>query len=381
MLRHTLLLSAALFLSACAPSAINAKDSAKDSGRPFTATEVGSFNEPWAMTFVNAKGDALITEKAGKLLYRHADGKIRDLGMIPGIAYGGQGGLGDVIAAPDYAKSGTIYLSWAEAGEGSSYGAVVAMANIRDIGSGLFIPILKDLKIIWKQSPKVSGRGHYGHRLTFSPDGKYLFISSGERQKFEPAQDMNANLGKIVRLNLDGSTPKDNPFYDAAKPVQSEIWSFGHRNPLGLSFDSKGQLWNSEMGPKGGDEVNLIKRGANYGYPKVSNGSHYDGKDIPDHKVGDGFEAPAAWWNPAISPGSLAYYNGKLFPAWKNSLFVGALGGKALIRLKLDGGKATKADEWPMDARIREVETHPDGSIWLLVDGEKGKLLKLTPKK
>jgi aldose sugar dehydrogenase len=376
MLRNALLASAALFIAACSPATVSAGPKEKNA-LPFDILNVATFNEPWAMTFLPEYNQALITEKSGKLMLWEQGGAVVQVKGVPKVASAGQGGLGDIILHPSFSKNRMIYLSYVEAGEGGS-GAAVAMARLDSDASG---PVLKDVKVIWRQTPKVSGNGHFGHRLAFSPDGKYLFISSGERQKFDPAQDMNASLGKIVRLKPDGSVPTDNPFYDAAKPVQSQIWSLGHRNPLGLTFDSKGQLWNSEMGPQGGDEVNLVKRGANYGYPKASNGSHYDGKDIPDHKAGDGFEAPAAWWNPSISPGSLAYYGGNLFPKWKNSLFVGALGGEALIRLQLDGGKATKADQWPMGARIREVETAPDGSVWLLEDGGKGRLLKLTPKK
>jgi glucose/arabinose dehydrogenase len=185
----------------------------------------------------------------------------------------------------------------------------------------------------------------------------------------------------VLRIFPDGSIPKDNPYFDAANPVKSQIWSLGHRNPLGLTFDDKGQLWNQEMGPRHGDELNLVKRGANYGYPKVSNGNHYDGRDIPDHKPGDGYEAPKAFWDPAISPGGLMYYTGDLFPAWKGSLFIGGLGGEALVRVTVNGDTVVKADHWPMDARIREVEQGPDGAVWVLEDGGKGRLLKLTPKK
>jgi glucose/arabinose dehydrogenase len=377
MFRSALLATTALLVAACNPATVNA--GAKDnSTRPFAITEIAAFDEPWAMTFVPGTPYALITEKKGKLLVWQADGEVREVSGVPKVAYGGQGGLGDVIMhGPENANGEfEILLSWAEQGEGG-FGAAVARAYV-DLTSEK--PTLRDLSIIWRQSPKASGRGHFGHRLAFSPDGKYLFISSGERQQFDPAQDMNANLGKVVRLNADGSTPKDNPFYDATNPVKSQIWSLGHRNPLGLTFDGSGQLWNAEMGPQGGDEVNLVKRGANYGYPKVSNGSHYGGKDIPDHKVGDGFEAPAAWWNPSISPGGMAYYGADLFPNWQNSLFVGALGGEALIRLQINATKAVKANLWPMDARIREVEVASDGALWLLEDGPTGRLLKLTPK-
>lgn len=375
MLRNSLLITAALVASACNSSTVNASaDNSTD--KPFAITEIAAFNEPWAMTFLPDSNQALITEKSGRLMLWESEGPVEEVIGVPKVAYGGQGGLGDVILHPDFAENRMIYLSYVEAGEGG-FGAAVASAKL-DSENG--VPALKDVKVIWRQFPKVDGRGHFGHRLAFSRDGKYLFIASGERQKFDPAQDMNSNLGKVVRLFPDGSVPTDNPFYDAASPVKSQIWSLGHRNPLGLSFDDKGQLWNQEMGPRHGDELNLVKRGANYGYPKVSNGNHYDGRDIPDHKAGDGFEAPKAYWVPAISPGGLMFYNGDMFPEWKSSMFIGGLGGESLVRVKIDGETATKADHWDMGTRIREVEQGPDGAVWLLEDGDKGRLLKLTPK-
>jgi aldose sugar dehydrogenase len=385
MLRKSTLITAALVASACGPATVNAgekevgaKQAVAKQGAdlPFEVTPIANFNEPWAMVFLPDTNQALITEKGGKLMLWEADGPVEEVRGVPKVVYAGQGGLGDVILHPDFAENRMIYLSYAEAGAGGS-GAAVATALLDREGAQ---PTLKDIKVIWRQSPKVSGDGHFGHRLAFSSDGKYLFIASGDRQKFDPAQDKNANLGKILRLNADGTAPKDNPFYDAAKPVQSEIWSLGHRNPLGIAFDSKGQLWNQEMGPAHGDELNLVKRGANYGYPEVSNGSHYDGRDIPDHSAGDGFEAPKAFWVPAISPAGLMYYNGSMFPQWSGSLFIGGLSGRALVRVKVDGETAAKADHWKMGARIREVEQGPDGAVWLLEDGPKGRLLKLTPK-
>jgi glucose/arabinose dehydrogenase len=192
---------------------------------------------------------------------------------------------------------------------------------------------------------------------------------------------MSGNLGKVVRLNDDGSLPADNP-WSARGGVTAQLFSLGHRNLLGLAFDGQGRLWNTEMGPQGGDELNLVTRGGNYGYPRVSNGSHYDGRDIPDHRPGDGFQAPAVWWNPSISPSSLMIYSGAMFPAWRGDAFIGALSGEALIRVDLDGANARKADQWPMGARIREVEQAPDGAIWLLQDGDSGgRLLRLTPRR
>ena len=370
MRRNTALLLL-LTLSAC--GSLNAKQKRND--LPFTVSEIARFDEPWAMAFL-PDGRALVTQKAGTLILWSGTGpeKISITG-VPKPAYGGQGGLGDVALHPQFATNAMIYLSWIEAEPRGALGAVVGRAKlVENNGSAR----LDGLTVIWRQSPKVSGRGHFGHRIAFGPDGM-LYISSGERQKFDPAQDMMANLGKIVRLNDDGSTAADNPF--AAKGgVTAQIWSLGHRNPLGLAFAPDGRLWNSEMGPMGGDELNLVKRGANYGYPKVSNGSHYDGRDIPDHALGDGFEAPKVWWNPSISPGSLMIYSGTMFPSWRGDAFIGALGGEALIRVDLDGDKASKADEWPMNARIREVEQAPDGAIWLLEDGEDGRLLRLSAK-
>lgn len=232
--------------------------------------------------------------------------------------------------------------------------------------------------MIWRQQPKTSGSGHFGHRLAFSSDGQYLFVSSGERQKFDPAQDLGTNLGKIVRLTPDGTPAPGNPWADRGG-VTAQLWSHGHRNPLGLAFDAAGNLWSSEMGPRGGDELNLIEPGNNYGWPKASNGSHYDGRDIPDHRAGDGFAAPAVFWNPSISPSSLMIYSGSAFPQWQGDAFIGALSGEALIRIDLDGTTATLADTWGLNARIREVEQAPDGTIWLLEDAPSGRLLRLSP--
>jgi glucose/arabinose dehydrogenase len=342
---------------------------------PFAVREIARFDEPWAMTFLPRGKQALVTERSGKLKLWQEDGPTLDVAGVPAVAYGGQGGLGDVILAPDFATSGAIYLSWAEPGDGGTAGAVVGRAKLVQGAA----PRLEGLQIIWKQDPKVTGRGHYSHRLAFSPDGQYLFIGSGERQKFDPAQDRKANLGKIVRLNPDGSVPADNPFASQGG-VTAQIWSLGHRNILGLAFDGTGKLWQQEMGPKGGDEVNLVEAKANYGYPIVSNGDHYDGRDIPDHPTRPEFAAPKLWWNPSVSPAGLVWYGGDLYPGWKNSLLMGALSGQGLIRMQVDGDTLHKSDRWDFGTRIREVEVRDDGSVWLLTDGEGGKLLRLVPK-
>lgn len=356
--------------------AISACATADPEQWPFDASPVASFDEPWAMTFL-PDGRLLVTERPGRLLLVDTNGGSSALVFddVPDLAYGGQGGLGDVVLHPDFAGNGIIYLSYAESGDDDTRGAAVARATL-ELGANN--ATLDDFEVIWRQVPKVSGRGHYGHRIAFSADGD-LFISSGERQKFDPAQDMQANLGKIVRLNDDGSVPDDNPFYDQGG-VTAQIWTLGHRNPLGLAFDAQGNLWNHEMGPAHGDELNLVIRGENYGYPIVSNGDHYNGTEIPDHDTRPEFAAPKAYWVPSIAPAGFIIYSGSLFSDWAGDGFIGGLVSKALIRVEFDGSNAQEAERYDMGKRIREIEQGPDGAIWLLEDGDGGRLLKLTPK-
>jgi glucose/arabinose dehydrogenase len=339
----------------------------------FTASPVAEFREPWAMEFV-PDGRLLVTERRGALkLYAIDSGRTVDVTGVPKVQYGGQGGLGDVVLHPDFASNGLVYLSYAEPGERGTAGAAVARAKLALLADGA---ALEGLSVIWRQTPKLGGRGHYGHRIAFGPDG-HLYVSSGERQEFTPAQDMQSNLGKIVRLNDDGSVPPDNPFA-AQSGVAAQIWSLGHRNPLGLAFDSQGELWNTEMGPAGGDELNHVERGANYGYPIVSNGDHYDGRRIPDHPARPEFNAPAVFWNPSISPSSLMFYNGSEFPQWQGNAFIGGLSSESLIRIEFVAGVARQADRFRMRARIRGVEQGPDGAIWLLEDS--GRLVRLAAR-
>jgi len=384
-MKHSLLIaacSAALLLTGCngASNAAQTGDStASDAkpanGQPFVSTEVATFDEPWAMTFL-PDGRLLVTEKEGKLkLLDIASKHVGEISGVPAVDYGGQGGLGDVVLHPKFASNGLVYLSYAEKGSGDTRGAAVARGKLTLDGKGG--GALSGMKVIWRQVPKVSGHGHYGHRIAFDKDGK-LWISSSERQKFDPAQDMKSNLGKILRLNDDGSVPADNPFADQGG-VAAQVWSLGHRNALGLAFDAQGRLWEHEMGPKGGDELNLIERGSNYGYPIVSNGDHYDGRDIPDHDTRPEFNAPETFWNPVISPAGLIIYSGDLFPDWKGDGFIGGLSSQSLIRIEFDGVKAREAARYAMGHRIREVEQGPDGAIWLLEDEGGAHLLKLTP--
>ena len=371
-----------LFATACSASGgggegVEANSATASGGRPFAVEALGEFDEPWAMTFLPGTSHALITEKKGRLLLWAREGgaaAVTAVAGTPTVDYGGQGGFGDVVVHPQFAQNRLVYLSWVEAGAGGTRGAVVGRARLVTGDGG---PRLDGLQVIWRQSPKLTGRGHYGHRILFGPDGK-LYISNGDRQEFTPAQDMNGTLGKLVRLNDDGTVPADNPFASRGG-VTAQIWTLGHRNPLGIAFDGSGRLWEIEMGPQGGDELNLIVRGRNYGYPIVSNGDHYGGKDIPDHPTRPEFEAPKVWWTPVISPGDMIVYSGAAFPGWRGDALVAGLSSKALIRIDIDGTNAREAERWDMGKRIREVEQGPDGAVYLLEDGEGGRLLKLTP--
>jgi aldose sugar dehydrogenase len=346
-----------------------------DQGWPFAVEEVDHFDEPWAMAFLPGSGDLLVTERSGTLHLRDADsGERVEVEGTPAVVDAGQGGLGDVLPGPTYTEDGLVYLSWAEAGD-EGVGAAVGRARLETSGDEAS---LEDLEVIWRQTPKTNGDGHFSHRLAFSPDGEHLFVSSGDRQLGDPAQDTTNTLGTIVRLTPGGEPAPGNPMADKSGAT-AEIWSWGHRNPLGLEFAPDGTLWSSEMGPEGGDELNLIEAGANYGWPEVSDGSDYGGGEIPDHADGDGYAAPARSWTPSISPGSLLIYGGDLFEDWQGDAFLGALSGEALVRVDLDGEAAGEAEVFDMGQRIRAVEEGPDGAIWLLEDEGAGRLLRLTP--
>ena len=351
----------------------------------FLIEEVASFDQPWSMAFL-PDGNFLVTEKPGKMFLMNQAGEtLSEISGVPEVAYGGQGGLGDVAIHPDFNENKTVYVSFAEEGENDTRGAVVIKATLDLSEEG---GALSNLEYIWRQVPKVTGRGHYAHRMAFSEDG-YLFISSGDRQKFDPAQDMTSNMGKIIRLNDDGSIPADNPFYNDGG-VAAEVWSLGHRNPLGIDFDADGKLWNIEMGPRGGDELNLVLKGEDYGYPTVSNGIHYNGSNIPNHDTRPEFEEPKEWWGdgysiPVISPSSFVIYQGDLFYDWQGSGFISGLSSESLIRVQFDGDSAKEIERFDMGRRIRSVEEGPDGALWLLEDyprrqdTSKGRLLRLTP--
>ena len=298
------------------------------------ATPHASFNRPWAMTFL-PDGRMLVTEKGGKLILVSAEGsRIAEVSGVPRVRAAGQGGLGDVVLHPDFEANGLVYLSYVER-EGGLSGAVVDRFELTlTDGAGT----LANGTRIWTQAPKVSGNGHYSHRIAFGPDGN-MFITSGDRQKLVPAQEMGGNLGKVVRLTPEGEPAGGNPFAERGG-VAAEFWTIGHRNPLGIDFDAEGRLWTHEMGPRGGDEINLVEAGSNYGWPLASNGRHYSGAPIPDHAERPEFNAPEASWVPSISPSGMVIYDGDVFPEWKGDAIIGGLSSQAVIRVDLDGESA-----------------------------------------
>jgi glucose/arabinose dehydrogenase len=365
-----------LLLAACAVDAEREPaDGTQGSARlPFQVEVAADFESPWAMTFL-PDGRMLITEKSGVLYVVSADAQGRTrVDGIPKVSDEGQGGLMDVVLHPGFPQNRLVYFSYSEAGQGGK-GVVLARGVFADGAQ----PALQKVETLFRATPYVEGNGHFAGRIAFSADG-HLFFTNGERQKFDPAQDPKGTLGKVLRLRDDGAPAPGNPL--AAKGFHPAVWSYGHRNPLGIALDANGNLWEQEMGPEGGDEVNLILPGRNYGYPIVSDGDHYDGKPIPDHDTRPEFEKPKVVWTPVISPAGLIVYSGKLWPQWKGDLFIGGLSSQALVRVDVEGTTARKGDQWPMGERIREPEEGPDGAIWLLEDGReggKGRLLKLTP--
>ena len=337
---------------------------------------LAKLDSPWGMTFL-PDGRLLITEKPGRLRVFANNQLSEPIGGVPAVVYRGQGGLMDVAIDPQFATNSLVYIYFVEAAPEQPQGATDpgdprfgsagpnrdnvlkggAVARGRLVGNQL-----QDVKIIWRQVPKTIGRGHFGGRLVFASDGK-LIITSGERMRFDPAQDMTSNLGKIVRINSDGSIPSDNPPV-AGKDARPDILTSGHRNPLGVIVHPvTKEIWINEMGPKGGDEINIIVPGKNYGWPIVSNGSNYDDSPIPDHPTRPEFQPPITSWNPVISPSGMIYYTGSMFPSWKGNLLLGGLSSESVIRLTLDGNKVTGEERMKMGKRIRDVEQAPDGAV------------------
>jgi aldose sugar dehydrogenase len=335
-----------------------------------TSTAVATLGHPWAMTFL-PDGRMLVTERTGTLRVVSQTGEIVTVLGTPSVVADGQGGLLDVALDPEFASNSTIYLTYSEAGAGG-VGLAAARATLSADARGV-----ANVSVIWRQAPKVSGdTRHFGGRMAFGPD-RTLFITAGERHQGAPAQDLTGTLGKIVRINRDGSIPSDNPFAGQAG-ARSEIWSLGHRNPYGLVFATDGRLIESEMGPEGGDEFNLIARGANYGWRIVSEGSD-GGETLPRHGTRPEFAAPLYTWPQTIAPAGMIQYTGQRFIGWNGDFVQAALVGQGLVRMRLTGSTASEVGRIGLGARIREVEQGPDGAIWVLEDGSAGRLLKLDP--
>ncbi|MGG7055312.1 PQQ-dependent sugar dehydrogenase [Nitrosomonas sp. ANs5] len=336
-------------------------------------TVATGLNFPWGMAFL-PDGRLLVTERVGRLRIVSPEGDVSDpVQGVPAVYSEKQGGLLGVAIDPDFARNRTIYLSYAER-QGRLAGTAVARAELAGLA-------LKNLRVIFRQQPKTRGAQHFGSRLVFAPDGN-LFVTLGDRAEYmREAQRIENHLGTLIRIRPDGTVPADNPFVNnpQAKP---EIWSYGHRNIQGAArHPETGAIWIHEHGPRGGDEINIPKSGKNYGWPEASYGTHYWMAPIKDEHAEQGFEEPIYYWTPSIAPSGMAFYTGKLFPAWRGNLFVGALAGKQLVRLVTDGERIVQEEQLLKNyARIRDVEQGPDGALYLLTDEVNGKLIKLVPK-
>jgi glucose/arabinose dehydrogenase len=401
---------AGLFLAlsaAQADSQINAGEQKSDASAPFTMTQVATLNVPWRIAFL-PDGRMLITEKVGNLVLVTQQGAKTPVTNVPAVLVKGQGGMLGVFLSPHYAKDHSIYLTYAEPGEpeGSSLALATARLKLEKDSASL-----ENVKVIWRDGERGNG-GQFGAAIAFSPDNKYLFLAVGERQRMTPAQDPNQPLGKILRLTLDGKPAPGNPMAgktgaasvpiidppkdtEAAKtaPVlrtytfpgpnltPAETWTSGHRTPYGLAFAPDGRLWELEHGPRGGDELNLLEPGKNYGWPLVSYAVNYDGVPIDSPTARPDLAEPVIYWTPVIAPGNMAFYNGKMFPQWNGSALISGLGSKALLRVTFDGkGGAKPADRWDIGWRVRDVEVAPDGSLWMIEDSKTGGLYHVTPK-
>ncbi len=360
------------------------------SAGPLRVQSLANLEFPWGMAAL-PDGRLLITEKPGRLRI-YANGQLSaPIEGVPKTSYRErkqeQGGLLDVAVDPAFAQNKRIYLSFSEPAPTQSpdqketgdprFGGGLDMTDNMLVGGAVARATLdgtrlSDVQVIWRQTPKTIGRGHFGHRIVIPRDGGTLFITSGDRMRFDPAQDPNSNLGKVVRINTDGSIPKDNP------SSGKDVWSTGHRNMLAAALAPSGQLYVLEMGPLGGDELNLIQRGANYGWPVVSNGDNYDKSVIPDHNTRKEFQAPVKSWTPVISPSGALFYDGTTFP-WKGDLIAGGLSSMAIIRLTVDGTVVKNEERLDMKRRIRDVLQADDGALLVITDEKNGALLRLTP--
>jgi aldose sugar dehydrogenase len=393
---------------------VNIGEQKPEASLPFTMSTVATFELPWRLAFL-PDGRMLVTEKIGPLWLVTQDGQKTPVNNTPAVYWQGQSGMFGVFLSPTYAADQLIYLTYSEPGDYGG-GLVLARAKLNTAGPagpGATGPAarLEKLEVLWRQLPKGKG-GQEGAQIAFAADGKSLFLTVGDRQRFTPAQDPNQPEGKILHLTLDGKPAADNPNYgktgastiplidparntEAAKtaPVVStytftspnltpaETWASGFRTPYGMAFSPSGELWEVEHGPRGGDELNLIEKGKNYGWPLVSYGNNYDGVPIPKPDTRPDLAKPVLYWVPVIAPGNLMFYTGtKTFPQWNGNGFVSGLGTTSLNRIIFDGhGGAKSAERWNVGHRIRDVEEGPDGSLWMLEDANPGALIHVTP--
>jgi len=383
-----------------------------DPNLPFTVTQVATFNLPWRIAFL-PDGRMLVTEKVGPIWVVSQKGEKTPVANVPAVLSRGQGGMFAAYLSPHYAQDHMVYITYAEPGEpgGSSLALAKAKLTLGKDAAGKDTASLDGLKVIWRDGGRGQG-GQFGATIAFSPDGKYLFLTSGDRQRMTPAQDPNSPLGKILRLTLDGKPAPGNPMAGktgaATVPIidppadtekaktapvvrtyafpgpnltPAETWTSGHRTPYGLAFASDGKLWEAEQGPRGGDELNLIEPGKNYGWPLVSYGVNYNGVPVPKPDSRSDLAKPVIYWVPVIAPGNLTFYKGALFSQWQGSALLGGLNTRTLNRITFDGkGGATPAERWDVGKRIRDVEVAPDGAIWLLEDDRAGGVIRVTPK-
>ena len=374
---------------------------------PFKLTKVAQFDLPWRIAFL-PDARMLITEKPGKLFLVSPSGQKIEVTGVPPVLHEKQNGLLGVYLAPSFTSDGAIYLTYSEPGQDpATCSLALARATLR-IGSGT--ASLEGLKVVWHDPVKGKG-GQEGAAVAFSPDQKFLFLTVGDRQRFAPAQDPNQPVGKILRLTLDGRPAPGNPMegktgapsvpvidpprdteaaktapvvrtyvFDGPNLTPAETWTTGHRTPYGLAFAPDGHLWELEHGPRGGDELNLIEPGRNYGWPMVSYATNYDGVPIASPDTRADLVKPVIYWTPVLAPGSLMFYSGAMFPQWKGSAFAGGLVSLALHRIDVHGTAATPAEHWSVGFRVRDVEQAPDGALWLIEDDAAGGLYRLTPK-
>ncbi len=342
---------------------------------------VTGLSKPWAMAFT-PDGGLLITERPGRLrLFK--DGKLSDpIAGVPKVDARDQGGLQGLALDPAFATNGLIYLAYSEAkGDGTNH-AAVARGRLVTTGGA---PRLEDVQVIWRQTPSLASTKHFGGRLVFGRDGA-LFVTGGERSITEgrmQAQRLDGTLGKVVRINTDGSIPKDNPFVGKAG-VKPEIFSIGHRNILGAALHPRtGELWEVEHGTRGGDELNIVRKGKDYGWPTIAYGIEYAGGPITGGITQkQGMEQPIYYWDPVLAPGGMAFYEADAAPAWKGSLFIAGLAPKNLARLTLDGDKVVGEERLLTEVgeRLRDVIVGPDGALYVATDNDNGRILKVTPR-